>query len=97
MASLERFRIEVVYADPAAPFAAELDVPTGTTLRQAIERSGLLNAHPMLVLSQANVGIWGREHSLDTLVRPDDRVEIYRPLQNDAKAARRSRAARQAL
>jgi putative ubiquitin-RnfH superfamily antitoxin RatB of RatAB toxin-antitoxin module len=37
-------------------------------------------------------GIFGKKKPLDTLLRPGDRVELYRPLLADPKESRRRRA-----
>jgi len=42
-------------------------------------------------LQTPDVGVWGRRGSLDQTLRPDDRVEVYRPLTVDPKQARRAR------
>lgn len=92
MAGPERIRVTVVYALPDSPFARELALPSGTSLRQAIERSGVLDAHPQLRLEALRVGVWGRTRSLEDLLTDGDRVEIHRPLQCDPRQARRARA-----
>jgi putative ubiquitin-RnfH superfamily antitoxin RatB of RatAB toxin-antitoxin module len=92
MAGPERLRVTVVYAVPEAPFVCELAVPPGTSLRQAIERSGLLDRHPECRLEALTAGIWGRPCPVDQLLADGDRVEIYRPLQRDPRQARRERA-----
>jgi putative ubiquitin-RnfH superfamily antitoxin RatB of RatAB toxin-antitoxin module len=38
------------------------------------------------------VGIFSTPCALDRIVKNGDRIEIYRPLQNDPKEARRQRA-----
>ena len=70
----------------------ELEVTDGTTARQAIERSGILQRFPEIDLARAGLGIFGRVVAPDTPLRDGDRVEIYRPLIADPKLARRTRA-----
>jgi len=84
--------IEVAYAGPGEPLVVALDVEPGTTLRGAIERSGLLHRFPEIDLARAGAGVFGRARGLDELVAPGDRVEIYRPLPVDPKEVRRRRA-----
>jgi uncharacterized protein len=43
------------------------------------------------VQEPAAVGVWGRVKSSDYVLRADDRVEIYRPLEVDPKDARRAK------
>jgi putative ubiquitin-RnfH superfamily antitoxin RatB of RatAB toxin-antitoxin module len=92
MAPAERLRVSVAYS----PRAGELDevvieLPSGTTLIEAIRASGVEQRHPGLDLSRAKRGVWGRVQPDDTVLRERDRVEIYRPLQVDPKEARRLR------
>ncbi|HAZ61284.1 MAG TPA: RnfH family protein [Gammaproteobacteria bacterium] len=92
MAGPERIRVTVVHAAPPVPFLRELAVPAGTSLRQAIERSGLLDQHPHWRIEALAVGVWGRARALEQLLADGDRVEIYRPLTCDPRQARRDRA-----
>ncbi len=87
-------RVEVVYALPERQMLYALDVEAGATVRDAIERSGVLSAFPEIDLARNRVGIFGRLAALSTPLRNDDRVEILRPLEADPKEARRKRAAR---
>lgn len=84
--------VEVVYALPERQTLLALQLPAGATVREAIERSGVLQLHPEIDLSRAAVGIHGRRSPLDARLREHDRVEIYRPLTADPKDARRRRA-----
>jgi putative ubiquitin-RnfH superfamily antitoxin RatB of RatAB toxin-antitoxin module len=85
--------IEVACADAGAPVIVALRVPAGTTLRQAIARSGVLERCPGIALARCGVGVFGVARGLDEPVAAGDRVEIYRPLPQDPKERRR-RAAR---
>lgn len=85
------FRVEVVYALPQRQTLIALTVDEGTTVAQAIRRSGLLEQHPDLDPKTAQVGVWGRAVELDHRLRDRDRVEIHRPITADAKEARRDR------
>ncbi|MGK5077267.1 RnfH family protein [Janthinobacterium sp. HLX7-2] len=84
--------VEVCHALPASSFLRALTVPAGTTIQQAVERSGLLQDIPGIDLAINMVGIHGKKKPLDTVLRAHDRVEVYRPLQADPKEARRRRA-----
>lgn len=83
----------VCYAAPDEIFLESLDVAHGTTLGDAIRASGVLQAFPQLDLGICRVGVFGKLRSLDTAVQPGDRIEIYRPLIADPKAARQRRVA----
>lgn len=92
MAAPESIAVQVCYALPDAAFLRALSLPVGSTLRQAVEQSGVLQQHPEIDLAINMVGIYGKKKTLDTVLRAQDRVEVYRPLQADPKEARRRRA-----
>ena len=62
----------------------------GTTLREAIAQSRILETIPGLELRAA--GVFGQVRGLDEPVAEGERVEIYRPLEADPKEVRRRRA-----
>jgi putative ubiquitin-RnfH superfamily antitoxin RatB of RatAB toxin-antitoxin module len=86
--------IEVAYATPGRQAIVRVEVPRGCTVAEAIERSGIREQFPDLVVAPERVGIFSRKVALDQVVRSGDRVEIYRPLTADPKETRRKRAAR---
>ena len=83
--------IEVAYATPQRQAVIRLRLPPGSTLRQAVERSGLLAEFPEISLETCKLGVFGRLRKADELLEAGDRVEIYRPLIADPKQARRAR------
>ena len=85
--------VEVAYALPQKQVIISIDVKTGTTALEAIQQSQLLLAYPELSLKNCKIGIFGKVASFDAILKPFDRVEIYRPLIADAKEARRLRVA----
>lgn len=87
-------RVEVVYALPDRQRLVALDVPRGTTAREAVERSGLIHEFPEIDPEDNGLGIFGRRCAPDQRLRSGDRVEIYRPLKADPKEVRRQLAAR---
>ena len=86
--------IEVAYAKPEQQVIMALQVPEGTTAKQAIDASGLLDRFPEITCSEIKTGIFGSACALDQLLKQGDRIEIYRPLLHDPKEARRQRAAK---
>ena len=90
----KRIRVEVAYALRDRQVLLTADLEEGSTVEQAIRRSGILEAFPEIDVARARLGIFGREVSLDAQMRDGDRVEIYRPLIADPKDARRQRAQR---
>ncbi|CAC9489767.1 UPF0125 protein RatB [uncultured Gammaproteobacteria bacterium] len=86
-------KIEVAYALENKQTLLVLEVDKGTTLEQAIVLSGIMASYPQIDLSKDKTGIFGKIAKLDTVLRPKDRVEIYRPLIADPKQVRKERAA----
>jgi putative ubiquitin-RnfH superfamily antitoxin RatB of RatAB toxin-antitoxin module len=86
--------IEVAYALEKKQTLLALEVDEGTTLKQAIELSGIINTYPQINLTKDKTGIFGKIAKLDTVLREKDRVEIYRPLIADPKQVRKERAAK---
>ncbi len=94
MATEPSIEVEVVYASRDRQTVLSLKVHRGTTVREAIERSGILQQYPEIDLNRNALGIFGRRVDAEQELRMDDRVEIYRPLRMDPKASRRRRASR---
>jgi putative ubiquitin-RnfH superfamily antitoxin RatB of RatAB toxin-antitoxin module len=84
--------IEVAYAAARSQTILRLRVKSGTTVGEAIKRSGMLEQFPEIDLVLNKVGIFGKLARTDTMLRDRDRVEIYRALIADPKEARRRRA-----
>lgn len=85
-------KIEVAYAIPEKSWLIELQVPTGTSVEEAIVQSGLLEQCPDIDLAVQKTGIFGKIQKPDAPVKEGDRIEVYRPLKIDPKEARRLRA-----
>lgn len=89
-------QIEVVYAAAADQIIClPLRVAAGTTLREAVIISGILDRCPEISLERNRIGIFGKICPPDTLLSEGDRIEIYRPVTADPKAMRRRRAVEQ--
>ena len=86
--------IEVVYALPARQELIELELEPGATVADAVRASGLARRHPEIDPERGPFGIFARRAPPTRVLRPGDRVEIYRPLRVDPKEARRRRARR---
>ncbi len=84
--------VEVVYG-AAVPDVRWVRMVPGSTVLDAIRRSRLLDDYPGLDMRGGRVGIFGRFVALSNPVKAFDRVEIYAPLPEDPKEARRRRAA----
>lgn len=93
MSYMETIHIEVAYAKPDRQVIVPLELPSNTTVEQAIETSGLLKEFKEIELGKNKVGIFSKPCTLKTTLREGDRVEIYRPLIADPKKIRKQRAA----
>lgn len=92
MAEAGMLKVQVCYALPGECFVADLALPAGATLAQAVRESGVLLRYPDIDPTTQKIGIFGKARPADTALRDGDRVEIYRPLQADPKETRRRRA-----
>ncbi|MDR5866359.1 RnfH family protein [Halomonas koreensis] len=93
--------VEVAFALPHKQRIVELRVPASTTPRQAVALARLEEHFPELpaeTFAEADLGIFGKalRDPEGQALREGDRVEVYRPLKVDPKAARAARAAREA-
>ena len=91
---MNRIVVTVVYALPAGATELEVELPPGSSVADALTRSGIATRHPEIDLAAVAVGVFGNRVALDSRLAAGDRVEIYRPLQVDPKEARRRRASR---
>ena len=85
--------VEVAYALADKQSLISIEVENGSTLKEAIEASGILETFEQIDLTKDRVGIFAKFATLDTVLREKDRVEIYRSLVADPKKARKERAA----
>jgi hypothetical protein len=92
----EAVAIEVVFALQEQQEVMRLEVPSGTLIRDAVRLSCFESLFPNYDLSVLSVGVWNEVKPEAYVVQPGDRVEVYRSLVNNAKAARRRRAETQA-
>lgn len=93
MPTANHITIEVAYATPKKQLIIPVQVAPDTTALQAIKASGIMAKFPEIEQQTLEIGIFGKQIKPDTLLRPLDRVEIYRPLIADPKAVRKQRAA----
>jgi putative ubiquitin-RnfH superfamily antitoxin RatB of RatAB toxin-antitoxin module len=86
--------VEVAYAEDVKQILIRLELPTGTTVLEAIEKSTVLIQFPHLASRDIKnkVGIFGKTVDLSTPLKTGDRVEIYRDLIRNPKENRRLKA-----
>ena len=87
-------RIELAYADPTREILMGLEVRPGSTVRECVERSGLLRLVPRADDTEIGFAVFGRPVESTVSVSEGDRIEVLRTLQVDPKEARRLRARR---
>lgn len=86
--------VEVAYATPERQVIIAVTLPAGGTAEQAIQASGILRQFAEIDLSRQKIGIFASVCRLDQMLADGDRVEIYRPLQQNPMDARRGRVQR---
>lgn len=94
MADAVDLHVEVACALPERQRIISLEVPAGTSARQAVILSGIQRDFPELSVASSALGVFGKVVEDDHTLRDGDRVEIYRPLARDPREARRLLAAR---
>ena len=89
--SLSVLRIEIVYAQPQCSVVKSLNLPAGAMIADAL--SLVASDQDFLGVDLANcaVGIFGKVARRDQPLVDGDRIEIYRPLVEEPKLARRKR------
>jgi putative ubiquitin-RnfH superfamily antitoxin RatB of RatAB toxin-antitoxin module len=77
----------------AAPrlWVVDLELAHGSSVGDAVLASGLLRHLAGLTVDGLDLGVFNRRCTPDRLVQDGDRIEIYRPLLIDPKAARHLR------
>lgn len=90
----ESLQVRVIYALPDQQISATLQVPSGTTVAEAVTRSKLLERFPEAAARPLACAVFGRAVPLTYELREGDRVEILRPLLIDPKQSRREAAER---
>lgn len=81
--------VKVVYAKPERAVLLSVEVPDGATVKEALDKSGILARCPDIDLGVNKVGVWGKVCELDAVLEPDARIEIYRPITCDPKTVKR--------
>jgi uncharacterized protein len=85
-------RIEVAYALPQRAVLRTYELAASATVKDALRAAAADPAFAGIDLAGATTGVFGMPARGEQLLHEGDRVEIYRPLAVDPKAARRARA-----
>lgn len=75
----------------------KLNMAAGSTVADALKRSGVLDEFPDLKPVAPMVGVWGRRCGPEQVLQDRDQVEVYRSLRVDPKVARRERFNKQGV
>jgi uncharacterized protein len=86
-------QIEIAYApEPQRGIVKTLRLPPGSRVADALRLAALDPDFTGVDFAHAVLGVFGRVTRPDEALKQGDRIEIYRPLAIDPKAARRARA-----
>jgi putative ubiquitin-RnfH superfamily antitoxin RatB of RatAB toxin-antitoxin module len=85
-------RVDVAYARPDVQCVVPVEIEPGATAVDAIRASGILERFPEIDLAVNGIGVFGKPCGPERVLKPGERVEIYRPLLADPREARRHRA-----
>ena len=88
--------VEIVYAQPQRCIAKSLHLTQGSRIADALALASADADFAGVDLATAAVGIFGKVAQRDQMLQEGDRIEIYRPLLEEPKLARRARAKRAA-
>ena len=86
--------VEIVYARAQRSVAKSLKMPRGAVIADALKLAAADEDFRGVDLMNAAVGIFGKVVRKDQQLMDGDRIEIYRPLAEEPKLARRKRASR---
>ena len=94
MDNAEKIIVEVAYALPDKQRIVEVEVPVGTTAREAARLSAIDTMFEGIDIDTVDMGVFGKSVKPDSHeMQAGQRVEIYRPLLIDPKEVRKARAA----
>ena len=81
----------VLWDAEQGPRELRLRLRAGATVADALTAARETWADPAMDATALRLGVWGEECAPDRRLHEADRVEIYRPLLNDPREARRQR------
>lgn len=83
--------VEIIYALPEKQTLITFHTLENSSIQNVLEQSHFLDSFPELSFEKLNVGIFSKRCELSHILKNGDRIEIYRPLLQDPKDARRQR------
>lgn len=84
--------VQIVYALPQRSIVKFLHMAQGALIADALNEAAADAAFSGVDLENSPVGIFGKQARKDQVLKEGDRIEIYRPLLQEPKLARRKRA-----
>jgi hypothetical protein len=87
-------RVEIVHARPQSSVVKFLELPPGALIEDALRMAARDPDFAGIDLEDSAVGIYGKTARRDQPLKDGDRLEIYRPLAEEPKLARRRRVSR---
>ncbi|MBT4962719.1 MAG: RnfH family protein [Francisellaceae bacterium] len=91
----EKF-VEVIYIPgDGKQWLEKIELTSGMTVASAIAKTSFYKKYPELSTKDCPVGIWSMQCELSTILKVNDRVEIYRKLILDPKERRKIKAKEQ--
>lgn len=88
---MKNIEISIVYALPEKQYFKRLIVEKGTTVKQAIFLSKIINDIKTLNIKKHKIGIYGVLIKYSHILEKGDRIEIYRNLILDPQDLRRNK------
>jgi putative ubiquitin-RnfH superfamily antitoxin RatB of RatAB toxin-antitoxin module len=89
---MSKIEVELVFALPDRQVLRTLVVAADASVREVINDSNIQAEFVDIEIGNLSIGIWGREVAPDQMLKPGDRIEIYRPLELEPREARRQLA-----
>ncbi|MBU2963837.1 RnfH family protein [Amphritea sp. 2_MG-2023] len=88
--------VEVAYALPDQQKIISLEVDEGCSAYDAVVQSRITEIFPQIDIEHDPMGVFGKAiaNPKEYILKPEQRVEIYRPLIADPKEVRARRAAK---
>jgi uncharacterized protein len=83
--------IEVVFAEPQRIIAKRFRLASPATVADALEAAAADKEFSGIEIARTAVGVYGQPVGRERILEAGDRVEFYRALAADPKAARRAR------
>jgi uncharacterized protein len=92
MSSIDHLGVMLIFAEPSRAVSRQYSLAEGSTVQDALTLASADPEFAGIDLAQMPVGIFGRVVQRNQRLQEGDRVELYRPLAEDPKTARRQRA-----